>query len=335
MKKLNLLSIITVCFLNTGKAQTLTASNCNPIAGDSYYVKSLNYSLTQVPGQNQTWSYGNVGMPVSSGLPKNCINNPLLTTYPAANIRRGDNFSLNNYAFEYLNVSNTGIELVNSTDILGKLTSYTNSRQLITYPFKYSDTFVDAWTYTTNATTYTTIGSSTVIADGTGTVTTLAGTFNNVLRVKTTISASTYSNTTGGQVSYYDVVTYQWYYPGLHEPLLSTFSQSVNGVTSATNRIVEVYINAVAVGQNNLEKAQTKLKIYPNPAHLNLSIEAREYYDVLDLQITDLDGRIIKRLLFRDNEKIEIDINDMDSGFYLLRGTFNGHSSIFEKIIKE
>jgi hypothetical protein len=64
------------------------------------------------------------------------------------------------------------------------------------------------------------------------------------------------------------------------------------------------------------------VKIYPNPASDLIHIDLMQSYSQIDVELLDLDGRILKSATFRDQQFIQL-IPDLPPGLYLINVTFN------------
>ena len=96
---------------------------------------------------------------------------------------------------------------------------------------------------------------------------------------------------------------------------------------SFTKTIIKIKRNFEVV---NLEPS---LKIYPNPTHGNLTIELSEKSG--NIYITDINGRILDRLLVNDVEQIKTDIQKYPTGIYLVKYEYQPDKWLTGKVILE
>src|SRR5690606_7715069 len=92
----------------------------------------------------------------------------------------------------------------------------TDPAEKLRFPFTFNNTFSDTYTGSANlgGTIIPRVGTVTVTAEGYGTLVTPAGTYQNVLKIKTeeiSNPATLYSENS---------VTYDWFQPGIHFPVL-------------------------------------------------------------------------------------------------------------------
>ena len=107
---------------------------------------------------------------------------------------------------------------------------YSNPLLVMGRPFTYMDTASDSFAYTTNymGLPVTATGAVFIEADAYGTLTLPNGTFNNVLRVKTTRNEA--DSLTGVGMEYITITSYCWYSDTSHSPLLRIDSIVATGL---------------------------------------------------------------------------------------------------------
>jgi hypothetical protein len=81
---------------------------------------------------------------------------------------------------------------------------------------------------------------------------------------------------------------------------------------------------------NVTENAQTKLNIYPNPATDRLTIAGNEWTKA-NVTVTDLSGKTVINTTLIQNE---LNIEALESGFYIIRLELNGNHSE-QKFVKK
>lgn len=309
---------------------TLTSANTSPILGDVYVVKSTNYVAPGSAGASQVWNLS--GMAATSTTNYTAVtvaSTPNGASFPSANIAVTDG---TNYA--YLNgtptlLQNSGI------DGGGVVMSYSNLEDELHYPFNYTNTFNDSWATTfTNGLTFYRTGTSTVTADGYGTVTTPAGTFNNTLRVHLYQVYQDSANIGSPIIINYTNDEYFWYLPGNHYTVASVYSLTTNGSPTTAGS----YLNVVTTGVNEHHGAFSSLNLYPNPSsqNINVNYEASGYQNI-SMNIFNSMGQKIKSLdnvsSFGVGNTLTVSVNDLPSGIYYLQMNGDGILSKQERFV--
>jgi hypothetical protein len=240
----------------------LTATNCNPVIGDTYNWINLP-NATQSSGNagaSVTWDF--TALPTSFTGSENAIapssalyNTSLFTTSDVCLDRGG--------IYKYYQTSING--LLNTGGGSGSwYQTYSDPQQLLTYPFTYNSTFSDRFVFFLNnvggGTTSTGSGQLTATSDAYGTLQMPYGNVNNVLRVKTVIVDTTVNSTSTNFAVY---TNYEWYIEGKHQPVLAFYSSSING---AAPHETGKYLAASSMGINEIEAFTNNITIFPNPA---------------------------------------------------------------------
>lgn len=163
-------------------------------------------------GVNATWSFPNlISSPAANVSFKSPANTMGGSQFTGANIATETGTSGNIDRAFYLE-DNMGRYFVGAISAAGSVIEYTDFQQLISYPFTYNDMYTDNFlgSSANGGVTQTRIGTATVEADGYGTLTTPAGTFNNVIRIKTVM---TYRDTSSllGDLATYDETRWEWF----------------------------------------------------------------------------------------------------------------------------
>ncbi|HVA98265.1 MAG TPA: hypothetical protein VNG53_05165, partial [Bacteroidia bacterium] len=223
------LSATLLSALASAAQPTLTEANTSPIIGDIFSNNATNYIAPGSSGANQTWDLSS--MTTTSTTTTNAVT-PSSTTY-------GSSFPSSTIAFSstgavlYWKVSSTAEQtygIAQGSTVI----SYSNPEDYLRFPFTYSNTYTDTWaaTFTSGGYPYLRSGSTTVTADGYGTLKLPSGTYSNVLRVH---FLENYQDSTNIGGSPY-IITYQddeylWYLPPNHQPIasISTLTSSASG----------------------------------------------------------------------------------------------------------
>ncbi|MEO6303619.1 MAG: hypothetical protein ABIP51_10630, partial [Bacteroidia bacterium] len=160
---------------------TLTGANINPVIGEMFAIKNSNSSVAPgSAGASQTWNMTGL-LVASSGTTTfmSVASTPSGSAFPAANIAGFDGA---NYAYS----NNTSASSLNQGAVGNNVVfSYGNPETILTFPTNFNNSGSDAWQciFTTSSITFTRSGTTTVTADGYGTITTPANTYNNAMRM--------------------------------------------------------------------------------------------------------------------------------------------------------
>lgn len=169
------------------------------------------------------------------------------------------------------------------------------------------------------------------IVDGWGTLKTPYGTFD-VLRIASTLTVydSVVFDTIDIAFNQPTQVEYKWLGKEARIPLLQINSLKVDSIGEVVNSIQ--YVDSArtfnTVGISDLKEAKS-LKIIPNPATTQFSVEMVEYLGPnAVMEIMDAKGAIVQQINF-DQPEMQISVNHLPKGIYLVRiqsekGTFNG-----------
>ena len=72
-----------------------------------------------------------------------------------------------------------------------------------------------------------------------------------------------------------------------------------------------------------IEEAPVELKLYPNPAVNNITLEWNESLEINEVSIYNADGKLVKEVTVNAQGNLTIDVNDLTDGIYLLRTNAN------------
>jgi hypothetical protein len=247
----------------------ITGTGVNPVIGETITEHRTTFHSPGTSGVNQTWNFASWASTATVILQ---VVNPTVTTY-------GSSFPNANTAFTtvgsasaaYYKYSSTAMQNYGSYSSV--VIAYSNPEDLLRYPFSYNNTYTDTWTaqYVNSTYTFYRKGSSTVTADGYGTLITPSGTFTNVLRVHLvqTYQDSAYLGTP--YIVTYSNDEYMWYKEGMHYQLASTY----NLIPSVGNSMSGSTWTDASSGIENLSDIISSCKLYPNPASDKLNIEMK------------------------------------------------------------
>ncbi len=110
---------------------------------------------------------------------------------------------------------------------------------------------------------------------------------------------------------------------------IENFTEPIVGTTPATGS------NCTFTLDNNYFESDTAMRIYPNPTNGSLNIRITNFVGKVNIQINDVNGRIVKDLKNIDfNVEKAIDLNYLQSGMYILK--INGDDLNYtQKVIKK
>lgn len=216
--------------------------------------------------------------------------------------------------------------------------AFSNPENLLTYPFNYSNSLTDTWagTFTSSVTFYRS-GTSTVTADGYGTVTTPAGTFANAMRVHYVQSYKDSANFSGPIIITYMNDEYLWYLPGNHQPIASVTSFTSNSFSGTTITTSASYINNVVNGIKENSLAFSQGSVFPNPASDQLNYSYSSETGLLcEIGIYTISGQKIKSIEQQSQaggNTLVIPTLDLPAGFYYLEGRSGDATGKREKFV--
>lgn len=283
MKKL-LLNVMTVGFVITASAviaqPILTAAGINPVIGESFTLNNGVFVSPGTAGPGQTWNLAAMGG-TSAGLTN--VVSPGSTASGAS--FPGSNVACENLAATTCNYYNTSSTVFTNTGIKAgsTLIPYSNPEDFLHFPFAYTNSYTDTWAgqFTSSGYTFYRTGSTTVTADGYGTLITPNGTYNNVMRVHfvQVYQDSAYIGTP--YVTTYNNDEYMWYSNGIHVQvaLVYTLTSSAGGPYTGS-----AYVTG-SVGINETENTISSFELYPNPVgdllNINLSLTENKEISVI------------------------------------------------------
>lgn len=207
---------------------------------------------------------------------------------------------------------------------------YSDPLDLVRYPVgfgqSYTDTYDTEWT--TIGLTYSREGTLQVEVDGTGTLTTPAGTFSNVVRVK---SIDTYQyiglppipgSSTSGVTTQYNYISQD--YPGI---FLLTY-----GITDDNIGNVDTSISYGDPSFQLIEEiAGNETSVFPVPASNNINITSAE--GISSVTLFDISGRESSVTFHKNSSKATIGVADLPAGVYVARILLNSGSVNSRRIV--
>jgi len=326
MKKiyLSLLSVMSVISLNA----QLTQANQAPSPGDSYSMYRCDSVGPGNAGAAQLWDFSAV---ITHS---NIVNTytsiaATYTDYPGASIAVFSSSTDVSYYHSDVNSlqyfgGNFGVG-TGLTAVAGNA-KYTSAAIRMAYPMSLNSTSSTAISGTISVTaplpaTGTFTGTSSVLADGTGTLI-LPGsgnTFANALRVKSSQAFTFTTSIANGTVQQ---EYYEYYVQGFKFPMFTIATATANtplGSTTQTIVLRDKTPGLTSIQKQSIEAGYT-VNVFPNPAvsSVNFSTNSTQAKFV---SIFDITGKLIAKLNFEDG-KTTLDVSSFNLGLYLY--TVNG-----------
>jgi hypothetical protein len=338
MKKIYASFILFFGTLGIANAQVILAqSNHAPVAGDSIQMWQID-STNVMPGAAGTGAVWNfTATPTRTTiLIDNAFTTSSSTLYPSATTVRNNNGSK-----AYYSSSGTEYDFWGGNfSALSQNIDYYFATPAIQakYPLAYNTNSATS-TFTGNlkfgsSTGTLTSGTSTVIADGEGTLNLPARSFANALRVYNYVGFN-YAVPFGFTTATGYVKQETWdYYSNLTEwpfaksfPLFSivTATVAVTSPTSVVQTSTLVMLNRdyKLVGISETINESQGLSVYPNPADLNLNIELNNKgSDMISFEIMNSLGQVIRKENLgtqKGNVKYNVNVQDIPAGIYFVK----------------
>jgi hypothetical protein len=337
--------IFTILFAGMGicQMQAQTISNANfPMVGEIWveFKDTSGSAINITPaGTSQVWNYAtSFTVSDTTGLNFRPVSDAPAymnsgTNFPGASMTVIDDamdssatfLKSNSTGFYYDGVYDEGTINLPAVGLYMSAIDYSPDRLIIPAPFSYNDTrtnnakFHIEFTYNVPPTPpfLVEIDNYTIqdfIADGTGTLTTPLGTFNNVLRIKeytyqldsTDYSLALIPDTVNAHDT---VITYSFLHANSHCLLMTV---EINALTLQTIK-ASYYDPIVLVGDE--DNTSIPVTMYPNPA-------SEEFYlnhvrNQSTIHIYDATGKLVKHQYLGGLESnIKLNTSEMPSGFY-------------------
>ena len=333
MKKTTLLFLLTIGSCSAVIAQpVLTATGIVPVVGNVTSTTSSAWVSPGTGGANQTWNlaFTNSGTSSSTGVTPG--SSPYAASFPQATV------AFNGGGVWTFNKGTTAAwqncGLVNGS---GTVLSYSDLEDFLRFPFPYTNTYTDTWsvTYIQGGYTYYRWGTTTVTADGYGTLTTPDGTFTNVTRVHfyQDYKDSVNIMNTNYEFNYIND-QYMWYLNGNHSTIASVYTLTPDFAAPITGGY---YMTGVVSGVNDLS-ALTSLTVTPNPANevANFSVNLNEEKEV-SVALFNYTGQEIGTAVttpgFAGENKIAVPVSELPAGVYFAVVSLDGIQTSTQKFV--
>lgn len=308
------------------KAQpTLTATGINAGIGETFVLNSF---TTQVnpgsSGTNQTWDFSSLtGTPATSivVLPSSTPNG---SYFPNANTA----WSTPGVGYSYMKTSSTAWQNCGfSPELSPVILSYSDLEDMLRFPFTYNNSYTDTWAtqFVSAGYTYYRTGTTTVTADGYGTIIIPGGTYTNVLRVH---FLQEYQDSTYISIPYiinYTNDEYIWYKDGYHCQLAAiyTLTSSMSSTSYGGN------YPTLSSDVNEIYNPISFLTVFPNPATDNITLNfILQQSGELEIIVSDITGRqtsvLHTQAAIIGENSINMDLSVLSSGIYIVNIRLQG-----------
>lgn len=315
-------------------AQPTITSNFNPTFGyTAKIVMADTMGVTEgAAGANVVYDFSSLTQ-VGNEITYDYIlpaNTPYGNKFPTATLSFLSQTTAGSAGFTYLKTSATGYEILGVANADLQLV-YSNSQIFAQYPVTYNSTFTDDFAgQGTNTGGFTTHrkGVSTSLADAWGTLKLPQGTFNNVLRIKTTQEVRDSINFMGTDfVSVSRSVSYSFFRDDIKQQLLTitylTFVDPLSG-NESTSKTVMYYPETATNNPNSVQNIEKAFEgdIYPNPASTQITFTPQA--NATHYIITDVLGKVYNSQSIESTEPQTVDVSTLPQGVYIV-SLYNGN----------
>ncbi len=307
---------ISVLSIYVAGAQTLNQANHTPSYWDKVYTMTQCDSTTVDIGASGAGAVWNFTPTVRSSLQ---------TTYTTS-ISNNGNYNPADGVVSASN-GNTSYYVTTNPNVLpyygGGLSipgaagsvKYTNPAIFAVYPMALntSTTVVTSGSITLTSPLPTTIpftGSSSVIADATGTITLPGRTFDDIIRKTTT------QNLIASGTATITFINYEFYSPSTSKaPVISiqtsTLSSTLGGTSTQTLSYVLKNFDVVGIKEN--KQTKSSVSVFPNPASTEVTFKANA--DAQKVSVFDITGKMMATELF-EHGKSKLNLLGFSAGMY-------------------
>ena len=305
---------------------TLTATGINTVIGESFTFNSYASVLVSPgsAGANQTW---NLSTMAGTTLAPTTVVTPSSTTYGSSFPNANMAWSTPSSGVSYFKTSSSAMQgygIVSGTVVM----SYSNPEDYLHFPFNYNNTYSDPWAtqFQNGGYTFYRSGTTTVTADGYGTLITPAGTYTNVMRVH---FVQVYKDSAYIGMPYvitYNNDEYMWYKEGTHYQLATVYTMTssagglYNGGSYATN----------GTGIEYMQELISSVNVFPNPTSDIVTIDfmLTENKEVHIQLFSPISQQVVVNQNTFGNQgvnAVQFDVSNLSEGIYFARISFDGN----------
>lgn len=340
MKKLYFTLLSLFAGITISNAQLLLQSNHAPALGDKFRTTDCS-TLGVSPGSGgsgNSWNFSSVAINTTvTDYTVVSVPSSSAASYPSASVAVQTG-TTSNYSF-YSSSSNSllywgGNIVVGTYNIV---LTFTSASVYAKYPMSFNTTTtsivggnLDALG---NSGTFT--GTCNTTADGTGTLTLPARTFNNVMRVVTTTTLNFTVPAVAGAGSVI-ITNYEFFSAESKSPLFSVVNSNINITspipTSQSDNVVTINSDYQYVGIAENSKEVTDLNLFPNPANGNFNLVfVNENASEVTIEISNSIGQTVKKENLSNTKGVvshSVDITNLKPGIYFVKVNAGAKSSI-------
>lgn len=354
-------TLLITCISTYAIAQpTFTTAHIST-AGKSftfYQVDTVNL-LQGNAGANQTWNFSSFATitPATVATYKTPSNTPYSASFPTANLASetpqtgGVGPSYEYYTSTGNSFSKIGVATQLDPSDPYSIYNYSNAEQLFSLPFTYQSAFTDSYVGQTFITSggislnQYRQGYVSVAADAYGTLTTLAGTFTNCLRVKsveTIVDSSVYVLPLPTIVFTLHRTRYFWLKPGSLDRTFEIVFDTISspGIPDIINK--SAYYSPNVTGLSDVDFSINKLKTFPNPvkenSNVNIDVSALKQGNY-SFTLFNSSGEAIKKNEFilptaNSKQQVNFHTSNLKAGIYLVK-IENGYEAFTSRFVVE
>ena len=276
------------------------------------------------PGPDQVWDFSAITSTAATE-----AEYKLPSDLPGGDQVEGATHALdtgNEGQYQFYSIDQSSMEILSLTapgQVISEV-NYDPARLLLSFPLSYNASYSQPFQRVTEVGPEVfniEIGTITGNVDAYGTLTTPAGTFNDVLRVRIAAESTLYTVLMGdtiGNIPFSDI-QHQFFTSGIPFPLYTL--QEVEGAGQSSSN--GFYSSQITLSADDQIVKLLDCKVYPNPskAEVNIEVNLNESTEA-DIQLMGLDGRVIKSLfhghLIHGRNNVRFDVSGLSPGIYLL-----------------
>jgi hypothetical protein len=326
------LILLGTATISSSQAQpSLTSANYLAVLGEHFKLKMANYLPPGNAGANQTWNFS--ALTTSSNTTLDYLSRsaaPYPANVPAATLVSKSSAG----EYQYAQTTTSALKIHGAyVAAQNMFITYSNSMD-IAFPKNYNSTSTDTYkaSYTTNGLNFIRSGTATFTYDGYGTVITPAGTFTNVVRLKTTDVVRDSASLAPGfpYIINITIETYDYIKPGVHHPIAR-----MTKLTSGTNiQYRGLYLDYAALGEEEELAKELELNLFPNPATSVATLQYKLKTPAeVKISLVNMIGEEVLVLkqgnVPAESQKQEIPVGDLPKGVYFVR--LNIGNEVFTK----
>lgn len=187
---------------------------------------------------------------------------------------------------------------------------YQDHLKLMAFPFTMGSSYTDTFSGTFSDIEATCSGTFTVEVDGYGSLITPAGSWTNVLRVRSVLTYTAVKSS--GETENFNRESYEWYTEGIAHELAG-----IRYTTYPSGMLVISGLYLSSPLSINEEEAG-KLVVFPNPAKDNTTIRLGSNENVTSVTAVDPLGKVHCLTFQQQQNELQIDVSGLADGIYYL-----------------